>query len=130
MAGEVPVGNGRLPNLATGLPLEFGGTGDQWSPETLLTAAVADCFVLTFRAIAEASKLEWSSLRCRVVGVLDRRDALPQFVEFVIQAKLAVPATGNAARAERLLGKAEASCLVTKSLKAPVRLEMSIQEAK
>ena len=39
-------------------PAEFGGPGDLWSPETLLVAAVADCFILTFRAIARASRME------------------------------------------------------------------------
>ena len=52
-------------------PAEFGGPGDLWSPETLLAAAVADCFVLSFRAIARASKLEWRSLSCDVEAVLD-----------------------------------------------------------
>ena len=32
-------------------PKEFDGPGDQWSPEQLLTAAVADCFVLNFRTM-------------------------------------------------------------------------------
>ena len=44
----------RLPVLRTALPAEFGGTGEQWSPETLLVAAVADCFLLTFRGVSRA----------------------------------------------------------------------------
>ena len=39
---------------------------------TLLIAAVADCFILTFRAVARASRFEWISLGCTVDGVLDR----------------------------------------------------------
>jgi len=31
----------------------------------VLCASIADCFVLTFRAIARASKPEWSELACR-----------------------------------------------------------------
>ena len=45
-----------IPDLATASPAEFGGPGDRWSPETLLVGAVANCFVLTFRAVARASK--------------------------------------------------------------------------
>ena len=45
-------------DITTDMPAEFGGPGDQWSPESLLMAAVADCFVLTFRAIAQASRQE------------------------------------------------------------------------
>jgi len=121
--GEVSVESDRLPSLNTGPPREFGGTGDQWSPETLLMAAVADCLVLTFRAIARASKLDWLSLCCDVAGVLDRVDRVPQFVKISIRASLTIPGDGNEERADRLLHKAEASCLITNSLKAPVHLE-------
>ncbi len=53
----VQVSSDGLTNLATGAPREFGGPGDQWSPEALLVATVADCFVLTFRAIAAPSRV-------------------------------------------------------------------------
>ena len=43
-------------------PKEFDGPGDLWSPESLLVAAVADCFILTFRAIARASQVNWLHL--------------------------------------------------------------------
>ena len=53
--GSVLVEAVGLPSLETAPPAEFGGPGDKWSPESLLVAAVADCFILTFRAIARAS---------------------------------------------------------------------------
>ena len=68
--GEIAVSSARLPGLSSAAPAEFGGPGDRWSPETLLVAAVADCFVLTFRAIARISKLRWTSVSCDVVGTL------------------------------------------------------------
>jgi len=46
-------------------PVEFGGPGDRWSPESLLVAAVADCFVLTFRAISRVARLDFRSPVCR-----------------------------------------------------------------
>ena len=45
-AGHVTLRSPGVPELATALPVEFDGTGDQWSPETLLSAAIADCFVI------------------------------------------------------------------------------------
>ena len=50
--GDVALEGERLPPIASAPPTEFGGPGDRWSPETLFVAAVADCFVLTFRGIA------------------------------------------------------------------------------
>ena len=55
---NVDVGSPGLVSIPSAGPAEFGGPGDLWSPETLLVAAVADCFVLSFRAIARKAKLD------------------------------------------------------------------------
>jgi organic hydroperoxide reductase OsmC/OhrA len=62
-AGDVVLRSDGLEPLPTAAPAEFGGPGNRWSPETMLVGAVANCFVLTFRAIASASKLQWSTAR-------------------------------------------------------------------
>ena len=82
----------------------------------MLVAAVADCFVLSFRAIARASRLEWTSLDCDVVGVLDKVERVTRFTEFQVKAQLNVPAGTDESKATRLLEKAEQVCLITNSL--------------
>jgi organic hydroperoxide reductase OsmC/OhrA len=109
-------------------PAEFGGPGDQWSPETLLVASVADCFILTFRAIARASKFDWVSLECTVDGTLERIDRVTQFTGFAVKATLTVPAGADSARATLLMEKAERGCLVTNSLIADSHLEATVVE--
>jgi organic hydroperoxide reductase OsmC/OhrA len=116
---------GLLP-IASAPPLEFDGPGDQWSPESLLVAAVVDCFVLTFRAIARASKLEWTDIRCHAEGTLDRIERVTRFTGLRIVAELILPAGGNAEIARRLLEKAEHECLVTNSLNVPVELDARV----
>ena len=74
ITGDVELTAERLTMLQSASPAEFDGPGDRWSPETLLVGAVADCFILTFRAIAKASRLSWISLDCDVTGTLDRED--------------------------------------------------------
>ena len=59
--GDVEMTANGLQSLRSAPPAEFGGPGDRWSPETFLVGAVADCFVLTFRGVARASKLAWIS---------------------------------------------------------------------
>ena len=66
--GNVIVSGEGLPDLETAGPLQFGGPGDLWSPEDMLVGAVANCFVLSFRAIARKAKLEWLALECKVDG--------------------------------------------------------------
>ena len=116
-------------NIESAAPAEFGGPGDRWSPETLLVAAVADCFILSFKAIARASKMEWRSLSCDVVGDLEKIDRVTQFTAFHINAVLEVPDGTQESKAQRLLEMAEKHCLITNSLKADSQLETKIQVA-
>jgi organic hydroperoxide reductase OsmC/OhrA len=125
--GDVALQSDRLPSLASAPPAEFGGPGDRWSPETLLVAALVDCFVLTFRAIARASKLSWLSLRCDVEGTLDRVERVTQFTGFLVRASLRVPPGTNEEQARRLLARAEQSCLITNSLKGASHLEAEVE---
>lgn len=126
--GEVALASAGLEALASAAPAEFGGPGDRWSPETLLTAAVAGCFILGFRAIARASKFEWLGLRCAVEGTLERKDHVTRFTAFAVHATLDVPADADEARANKLLEKAEATCLVTNSLSSAIRLETEVRK--
>ena len=124
--GDVRIAAAGLPILDTAPPAEFDGPGDRWSPETLLCAAVADCFVLSFRAVARASKFEWSALECSVRGTLDRVDGRTQFTEIVVDATLRAPAGTDADRAQKLLEKSEHVCLVSNSLNAQRRLNPTV----
>ena len=125
--GEVTLESERLASLPSAAPAEFGGPGDRWSPETLLVAAVADCFALSFRAIARASKLDWVSLRCEVEGTLDRVERVTQFTAFSVRASLQVPPGTDPDRARGLLEKAEKVCLISNSLKAQSHLEANVE---
>jgi peroxiredoxin-like protein len=125
--GPVTVSSPNLPNLVTNAPAEFDGPGDLWSPETMLVGAVANCFLLTFRAVARASKLEWISLTCRAQGVLERIERMTQFTKIELEAKLAVASGTDKEKALRLLEKAEQGCLITNSLKAHVVLKAEVE---
>jgi peroxiredoxin-like protein len=126
-AGVIQLNGPGLPALATAAPAEFDGPGDHWSPETLLIGAVADCLILTFRAIARASQLPWSHLECEVDGTVDRVDRVTRFTELHLRARLRVPAGTNEERALRLLHKAEENCLVTRSMTATAQLEAKVE---
>lgn len=125
-SGSVDLTAEGLPAIASAPPVEFDGPGDQWSPESLLVASVVDCFVLTFRAIARASKLDWSQLHCAAEGTLDRVERVTRFVGMRIVADLALPPGGNAETGHRLLEKAKNACLVTNSLNFAVEMEARV----
>ena len=127
--GDVELTSARLPAMRSASPAEFEGPGDRWSPETLLVASVGDCFILTFRAVARASKLPWTSLRCHVTGTLDRLDRATQFTAFEVTVHLGVPPGTNLDAARRALEKAEHTCLISNSLKGAIRLTADVHAA-
>ncbi len=99
-------------------PVEFGGPGDLWSPETLLAGAIADCFLLSFRAIARAGGLAWTSVRVSVDAKLDRVDGVTRFTHYTLNADLHVPSATDEETAKNALHKAKKSCLISNSLTA------------
>ena len=124
--GHVHVSADAVETIVTAPPPEFGGPGDRWSPETLLVAAIANCFVLSFRAIARASRLPWTSLDCHADGKLERIEGTMKFTEFVVHATLHVPPGTPEEKAHRILEKAETTCLVSNSMSASRRLNAMI----
>ncbi len=127
--GSVTVGSAGLDDIQSSPPAQFGGPGTQWSPEDLLVAAVANCLVLTFRAIARASKLEWNTIECVTMGTLDRVERQMRFTRMNIVATVTVPIGTDLARAERLLEKSEQTCLVTNTLNCERYLQATVRES-
>ena len=121
-AATITVNTAGAPSIKTAAPVEFGGPGNTWTPESLLTAAVADCFVLTFKAYSAASKLPWISLQCSVDGVLDKVGRNMAFSKFIVTATLTLPADGSTEKAQRILERSEKQCLITNSLQSDVEL--------
>jgi organic hydroperoxide reductase OsmC/OhrA len=115
-----------LEDIQSTPPPEFGGPPGNWSPETLFVAAVADCFVLSFRAVANASKLEWSEIDCDASGILEKTPEGLWFTAIELRARLRIPAGGDVARAGRLLEKAEQTCLISRSLKSAMHLDAQV----
>ena len=112
--------------IETAPPANFGGPGNIWSPEELFVGVIADCFMMTFRAISEMSKLDWIFLDCTAEGVLDKVDGVIQFTEVIINATLKIEEEINSDRAIRLMEKAEKNCLVSNSIKTKVHLNTKV----
>lgn len=125
-SGLVSAGSPGLPGLETAAPPQFDGPPGVWSPETLLCASLADCFILTFRAVTRAARFEWLRLDCRVEGVLERVAANSEFTRFSTFATLTIPADGDVARARALLERAEHGCLIANSLRGARTLETQV----
>jgi len=104
-------------------PPEFPkGISGIWSPEHLYTAAVNSCFMTTFLAIAENSKLEYEAFECGSEGVLEQVDGRYIMTEVLLKPKLRLRHQGDTEKAEKILQKAEKACLISNSIKSATRL--------
>ena len=100
-----------------------------WSPEHLLTAAVLGCFMTTFLSIAENSKLEFESFDCGAKGKLEQIEGKFLMTEVILEPKLVIAKENDLPRAERVLQKSEAACLISNSIKSKVTLTSTIKIA-
>ncbi len=109
-----------------GAPPEFGGEPGLWTPEHMLIGAVASCFVSTFRAMAEFSKLPFHGMDVKVEGVIEKQEGGFRFTSIVVRPVVLVEKAQDRERAQRLVEKAENACLISRSLACKVALEPEI----
>jgi organic hydroperoxide reductase OsmC/OhrA len=94
----------------------------------LLVAAIADCFILTFRGVSRAAHFDWVRLEAHVDGTLERVSGVTQFVRYTTRAILTVKPNADHAKAQELLERAEKVCLVANSLRGVRALEVQVCE--
>ena len=104
-------------------PPEFPkGIPGIWSPEHLFTAAVSSCLMTTFLSIADNSKLEFVSFSCNSKGKLEQVDGKFMMSEIMLEPTVTITAEKDRERAERILQKSEAACLISNSVKSKVTM--------
>ncbi len=115
-------------HIAVATPPQFNkGVAGIWSPEHLLTAAVNSCYMTTFLAIAENSKLEFISFDCHAEGKLEQIEGHFLMTEISLEPTLVLKNIEDKVRAERILQKSEIACLVSNSIKSKVHLKTHIE---
>lgn len=117
-----------LPEIEVASPPSFGGPAGVWSPEHFYVVAAAACWMTTFAAVAELSKLEF--VRAAIAGEAfvekgdDRRYSIPRIV---LRPRVAIRRGEDRDRALRLIHKAEEACLVARSIKTAVELVPEVE---
>jgi len=125
--GEVAAEDIRPP-IHFSTPPGFKGDLGYWTPEHLLLASVASCYVATFYALAE-SKLGFLGLEILVEGTLGKPDGRLQFTNIVLKPTVNIARPEDGELANRLLARAHEGCLIARSLACPVHLEPLVRPA-
>ena len=119
-----------LPALVVDAPPEFKGHEGAWTPEHLFVGAVNSCFMTTFLAIAENSKLDFAGFKTTARGTLEKTEGQRLAItEIVLHPTLTIKNDSDCARAGRILEKAEKHCLIANSARTQIRLEPEIRVA-
>lgn len=108
-------------------PPEFpNGVPNIWSPEHFYAAAINSCFMTTFLAIAENSKVEFENFACSTeikLELVERKYLITQASVFP-KVKLVNPEQKE--RMLRVIEKTKENCLVTNSMKTEIILNPEI----
>lgn len=114
--------------LEVATPPQFPkGMENIWSPEHLFTAAVSSCLMTTFLAIAENSKLDFVHFECSSKGKLEQIDGKFLMTEVILEPVVTIKNESEREKAEKVLQKSEANCLISNSVKSKITMISEIK---
>ena len=115
-------------NIEVATPPQFPkGMENIWSPEHLFTAAVSSCLMTTFLAIAENSKLDFVHFECGSKGKLEQIDGKFLMTEVILEPVVTIKNESEREKAEKVLQKSEANCLISNSVKSKITMISEIK---
>ena len=80
----------------------------------------------TFVAIAENSNLEFESINIKATGKMDKKDGKYMMTEITLYPDLLITDDAKSEKAKRIMEKAEAACLISRSVKTEIKLEPKV----
>lgn len=121
---------GEVPDLAVASPPQFGGPGGLWTPEHLFLGSAAACWMTTFLAVAELSKLEVAAVTVGAEGFLEKGDDRKfSIARILLRPRVTVRREEDREKALRLIQKAEDACLVARSMRTIIELAPEVLTA-
>jgi organic hydroperoxide reductase OsmC/OhrA len=117
-------------SLELATPPEFrNGRAGYWSPEDLLVASAASCFILTLAAVAERVAAPLLDATVTATGHMSRRDdGHFGFTVIEIDAQLET-IVGGERSVSNAAALAEERCLISHALEVPVHVAVEVQTA-
>jgi organic hydroperoxide reductase OsmC/OhrA len=112
-------------SLKCAIPPSFEGPGNGASPEDLYALSLLNCYIATFKVIAEKSRLNYERIEGTGKLVLDQdSNGNPWTEKVILDYKLFNPDNRN--RAERILKKVETQSMVINSVKSNVEINWTV----
>lgn len=116
-----------LPDIEVASPPQFGGLAGRWTPEHLFVGAATTCWMTTFLAYAEKSRLEVVAVAADGEAIVERGDdgkvSIPRLV---LRPRVTVKREEDREPALKWIRKAEETCLISRAMRATVELEPEV----
>jgi organic hydroperoxide reductase OsmC/OhrA len=117
----------RMPILVSAPP-EFHGSDSVWSPEHLILASIASCYVTTFMYFAKLLKVKVRDLKVTAkVDIEKEGKGMFEATKFIIQPTIDFHNDPGSHIVENLLDKAKRYCIVSNSVKGEVVITPTIR---
>ncbi|MBP9136658.1 MAG: OsmC family protein, partial [Chitinophagales bacterium] len=84
------------------------------------------CFMTTFLAISEYSKLDFISFECSSDGILEKIEGKYLMTKIIVKPILTIADLNKIEKAQRVLELSEKACLISNSIKSEVILKPTI----
>lgn len=111
--------------IKTAIPPEFSGPGGGASPEDLYALSLGNCFLATFKVIAEKSKLNYELISVEVDLAVDY-DEQKKLIMKSATLSAHLSRAENQDRALRLLQKTPDHCMILNSVKTIIDYRFTV----
>jgi peroxiredoxin-like protein len=117
------------PTIHVACPPEWGGHPGIWSPEDMFVGAIELCTMTTFLWMLDKEKMTISSYKSKAVGTAKMVNNSFIFSEIIVSPRVEIFDEKDSEKVQKMLMDCQKWCLITKSVKAEVRVEPTITVA-
>lgn len=114
-------------NTQVSIPIEMDGPGIGTNPDEMLLGAAATCYIITLAAMLERNGIEKENLTMNSVGVVEVTNGVITYKKIIHKPEIILPEDTTEKKrsiAQRLIMKAETSCMISRALKGNVEVSV------
>lgn len=113
-------------DIVMAIPPEFDGPGGTYSPEDLYALSLMNCYLATFKYIAEKSKLQFAHIEGEALLNVAKGDRPALWMES-LAIKIKLSGCANKERALALMEKTKSQCMIINSVQTKVSFEFLVE---
>ncbi len=114
------------PAIEVATPPEFGGPENIWTPEDLLTSAVAACIMTSALFFIDRAKIQLRSYKSKATATMEKTPDGLAITRIAIAASIELDDMEQEAAVRKAMEQAEKSCPLSISLTCPVELDVRV----